>query len=247
MRAFIFTPSTLLLFAVLNLLIGVDFGSTIIIAGAAIGAVACLVMLLRRRFLRRRAMRAGTTLWQERPAPRGRFYALRVVGIVLVAAYAEWVVLHVALDPWSDPPPGPVRGEIRLSGPDFGKGVNWSPDLCLPATNPGVTAAALRGREAPFPLAWVIARAPDGIAAIDVQRSLGAETIRFFPADCTRLHGDVQPVRDAAGTGRLTGYADAECVHGGDTLTMHVDFTACPPAPAPAPTPAPSGTAASVR
>ena len=227
MRTRLFSPPALLLFALLNVAIGADLNSAALMAAASLGVLVAIGMLIGRWTVGRQS---DAQDWDGRPRPPTWWRILRglvTAALVLVIAFAESIVLHVALDPWVEPPPGPVRGEISAHGPDFGKGVTWHPDLCRPATNPGVMAAALMGRDDPFPVAWIVGRPGGGIAAIDVQRSASASTIRFDLTGCTRLHGDFRSVVDRAGTSGLTGYADAECVHGDDSLTVHVDFDAC--------------------
>ena len=229
MRALIFNSLFLKLFTLLSVLVGRLEDSPFMVLTAGVGALATSGWSLRRALLKRQAPGWEFPAAASHPAGRGWMRQLSIVGLALGAAFAEWIVLEVALHPWVEPPPGPVRGDISVHGVDYGKGVVWSPTVCRPATNPGVAAAALMERTEPHPVAWIVGR-PDGeIGAIDIQRDDAGPTTRFLPTECTRVHGRVKPVGDSAVTPGLTGFADAECDHRGNHLTLHVDFDACAP------------------
>lgn len=148
------------------------------------------------------------------------------LGIVLGVAIIETIAIRASRP---DAPLGLVHGEVQANGARFGKGgVHWRPDLCRTASNPGVTAVALVRKDDAHPVAWILTDPSSKVAAIDVQQSSGAETVRFAPSTCTRLHGEIRA--NAAQPGRpsgLAGYIDAECREPGAELAIHADFGDC--------------------
>ncbi len=149
---------------------------------------------------------------------------LGAAAVVLGVGFVELVAIEFGRPA---PPPGPVHGEVKANGSRFGKGgLQWRPDLCRVAANPGVTAIALLRKDDPYPVAWVIADPSSGVAALDVQQAQGAATVRFLPSSCTRLHGTVIKA-PSGGPDRMKGYADAECTQEDAELTLHVDFAQC--------------------
>jgi hypothetical protein len=162
------------------------------------------------------------------PWPRRLFRALRLFGLVFLVFYVEDILVSfIAYTPEEPRPPGPVRGEAHASGRDFGKGVGWSVDACQASSGPERTVSLFQDRSDPYPEASIVGGPSRGVAAFEIRRSADADAIRFYPADCTRIHGDVQSIIDANGRSSLEGYADAECVHGPDQLSIHVDFEGC--------------------
>lgn len=149
---------------------------------------------------------------------------LGAAAVVLGVAIVELIAIEAGRPA---PPLGAVHGEVQANGSRFGKGgLQWRPDLCRVAANAGVTAVALLRQDDPYPVVWVIADPSSGVAALDVQHAQGAETVRFLPSSCTRLHGTVMKA-PPGGPARMKGYADAECTQGGAELTLHVDFAQC--------------------
>ena len=149
---------------------------------------------------------------------------LGALAMVLAVGFVELVVTVAGQPP---APLGPVHGEVRADGSRFGKGgLQWNPNLCRRAANPGATAVALIRKDDPYPEVWVIADPSSSVAAIDVQHAQGAETVRFLPSACTRLHGAVLGSSDDQASG-LKGYVDAECHEYGADLTLHMDFAGC--------------------
>ena len=154
--------------------------------------------------------------------------AIVLFGVVFLVFYVEDIVVSVAaFKPDTPGPPGPVRGEAHASGPDFGKGVNWSVQACRAAGRPGAAVSVFGDDDQPYPEASIVSGPSGGVAAFEVRRGAGADPVRFYPAGCTRLHGEVRPVVDANGRSTLDGYADAECAQGPDRLSLHVDFKGC--------------------
>jgi len=164
------------------------------------------------------------------PAPRPRRWlrAIALFGTVFLVFCAEDVLVSLAVfKPDAPRPPGPVRGEVHASGPDFGKGVNWSVQACRAPGGPATAVAVFEDDDQPYPEASIVSGPSGAVAAFDVRRGADADPIRFHAAGCTRLHGEVRPVVDANGRSTLDGYADAECAQGPDRLSLHVDFKGC--------------------
>lgn len=90
-----------------------------------------------------------------------------------------------------------------------------------------MTAVALLRKDDAYPVAWIITDPSSKVAAIDVQQSPGANTVRFLAATCTRLHGEIRQAAAPEPASVLAGYADAECRDDGGELTLHADFAEC--------------------